>query len=70
MAQFVICYSDRETIVDGLTARAVKLNISPEQLIKRLVDEGMREDDKSASAEASSSNEFFMKNGVLKSDSE
>lgn len=67
MTQFVISYSAKETIVDSLTTRAAQLNISTEELIKRLIDIGMRETDQSPSLEAATLNEFLSKNGALKS---
>lgn len=66
MTQFVISYSTKETIVDRLTDRAAQLDISPEELIKRLIDIGMREEDQLPSLEAASLDEFLSKNGALK----
>lgn len=66
MAQFTIDYSDRETIVDRIREKAAELNLSPEELIKRFVDDGMNEWDDSPSVSASSLDEFLVKNGALK----
>jgi hypothetical protein len=66
MAKFVIEYSDRETIVERLCERAASLNISPEELIKRLIDSGMNDSDNSPSVAANNLDDFLVANGVLK----
>lgn len=66
MAKFIIEYSDRETIADSLRERAAELNITPEELIKRFVDDGMISNDNSPSVPAATLDEFFVANGVLK----
>ncbi len=66
MAKFIIEYSDRETIVDNLRKSAAELNITPEELIKRFVDDGMMPNDNSPSVPAATLDEFLVANGVLK----
>ncbi len=66
MATFIIEYSDRETITEHLYERATSLNISPEELIKRYIDNGMNSCDQSPSMPADSLDDFFVKNGTLK----
>lgn len=67
MTKFVVDYSESETIIDQLYERAASLNISPEELIKRFVDAGMNNGDQSPSIAANNLNDFFVKNGALKS---
>lgn len=66
MATFVIEYSDRETLIERLYERAASLNISPEELIKRFVDEGMSDGDLTPCTTAASLDDFLVANGALK----
>jgi len=68
MKQYCVSYQERETMPDRLESLASELGLTPEQLIKRFIADGM--------AGASPSNEpaepgvsledFLVKNGVWK----
>ena len=67
MAVFHIEFSDRATLVDKMKAMADELYITVEQLIKRFICDGMRdENDNTPSIPSHSLDDFLVKNGVLK----
>lgn len=68
MPQYTIEYSSQETLPQQLERKAKHLGISPEQLIKRFVVEGMRNsvNDKPAKL-GSSLQDFLEKNDAIKS---
>lgn len=67
MPTYEIHYEDRETLPELIDARAKELDISPEELIHRLICEGMRDYGNSDPAELGHSLEdYLVRNGALK----
>lgn len=68
MITLMINYTERHTMPDLLGQRASELDITVEQLVKRFINEGMR--DYKASSEpiatGESLDDFFVQNGALK----
>lgn len=68
MPTFKVRFNERSTMPDRIERRAAELGITPEQLIKRMISEGMMHydcDDGPAIA-GESLDDFLVKNGVLK----
>ncbi|MBZ9574526.1 hypothetical protein [Modicisalibacter sp. MOD 31.J] len=68
MPTYKIHYGDRETLPTHIEARAKELGITPEELIHRLICDGMRDYlDNGAPPELGHSLEdYLVRNGVLK----
>ena len=67
MPSIIIHFSERETIYDKLLEKSNELDLTPGQLVKRFVTEGMAEYEPSGPAKPGENLEdFFVKNGVLK----
>ncbi|WP_286805236.1 MULTISPECIES: hypothetical protein [unclassified Marinimicrobium] len=68
MKTYEISFSDRETLPTHLESVAASLELSPEELIKRFIVEGMRPYNSNfcPSIPGTSLEDFFVQNGVLK----
>ena len=66
MKRYTIEYGDRELLPDELDRKAADLGLTPEQLIRRFITEGMRTDSTGPEIVATSLDDFFVKTGVLK----
>lgn len=67
MATFQITYGDAETLPDRINAAAKELELSPEELIKRVLDDAFPLPDASLPATpANSLKEFLVANGAIK----
>nr|WP_298380703.1 hypothetical protein [uncultured Halomonas sp.] len=68
MRVFTVRFDDRETLPDRLEKLAAEREITPEQLIKRLIVEGIAEIDGETGAcvPGESLEDFLVKNGVWK----
>lgn len=68
MKTYQISFSDRETLPDKLESVAESLELTPEELIKRFITEGMRSYHpiSGPSIPGNSLDDFFVKSGVLK----
>ncbi|WP_027329883.1 hypothetical protein [Marinimicrobium agarilyticum] len=68
MKTYQVSFSDRETLPDQLESVAESLELTPEELIKRFIAEGMRSyrPISGPSVLGNSLDDFFVKNGVIK----
>lgn len=67
MPTLKIHYSERDTLPDLLEKRAGELDITVEQLVKRFISEGIRDQmDNGPLIPGESIDDFFVNNGVLK----
>jgi len=67
MPSISVHFSERETIYDKLLEKADEFGITPGQLVKRFVTQGMSEYEPGGpSVPGESLDDFFVKNGVLK----
>ncbi|RYY74528.1 MAG: hypothetical protein EOO52_13265 [Gammaproteobacteria bacterium] len=66
MPSFDIHYSDSETLPDRINAAAAELSLTPEELIKRVLDEAFPSGDSSPSMPADSLQGFLAANGAVK----
>ena len=70
MPTFNISFDDRETLPEQLVAQAASLDLTPEQLIKRFIAEGLVRLDSSDDQEQATPGEnleaLLVLNGVLK----
>ena len=64
--QFVINFRDTDTLPQRLVATAATLNITPEQLIKRFVLDGMCSSEPAPVASGESLTAFFLKSGLTR----
>lgn len=67
MPILTIRFNERDTLPDLLEKRAGELDITVEQLVKRFISEGMRnQTDNGPALPGASPDDFFVRNGVLK----
>lgn len=66
MPSFNIQYSNSETLPDRITAAAEQLSLTPEELIKRVLDEAFPSGDTSPATPGNSLQEFLVANGAVK----
>lgn len=66
MPSFNIHYNNSETLPDRITAAAQELSLTPEELIKRVLDEAFPSGDSTPSVPANSLEEFLVANGAVK----
>lgn len=68
MPSLHIRFSERDTLPDLLERRASELDLTVEQLVKRFINEGMRDyrTTTEPAAPGNSLDDFFVQNGVLK----
>lgn len=72
MKQFVICFDERDTAPDRIEQIAADLGITPEQLIKRFIVDGLAAIEPVTGEAIPEENleDFLIKNGALKARSE
>ncbi len=68
MKTYQVSFSDRETLPDHLESVAQSLELTPEELIKRFITEGMRlyNPNSGPSITGNTLDDFRVKNGVFK----
>lgn len=65
--QFILAFKDDETLPDKIERLASELELTPEELIKRFIAEGIGNSEaKTPCSPGTSLTDFLTKNGVLK----
>lgn len=66
MTEFIINFRDNETLPERIAAKAASLDLTPEQLIKRFVLDGMRSSEPKPVVTGENLSDFFQKNGTTR----